>query len=82
MKLLPGFRTHVTGVTRVARKDGRVVARLTVAHAGQVIEAEAFPPGESDPVLAGPYHFASPAEAGAFLEEAVEALTYLGCEVD
>jgi hypothetical protein len=46
-----------------------------------VVEAEVFPRGSMELVRPGPYHFASPHEAGEFVTEAVAALMYLGCDV-
>jgi hypothetical protein len=65
-----------------ARKDGRVLAVLTIAGDGLTVLAETYPGGSVDPVPAGPYHFFAPAEASEFVDEAVDALTYLGCEID
>jgi hypothetical protein len=67
-----------------ARKDGRSVAILRVVDNGDscVVEAEVYPnrPGATA-VRPGPYTFATAGEATAFVSEAVEALTYLGCEI-
>lgn len=68
-----------TGYT--ARKDGRTVAVLALTDDGVTVESAVYPRSKDSPVAAGPYRFAAPAEARAFLEEAVEALTYLGCEI-
>jgi hypothetical protein len=57
-----------------------MVAVLSLGADGTV-EVRAFPTGQSVPVAPGPYRFAGPAEAGVFLDEAVEALSYLGCEI-
>jgi hypothetical protein len=46
-----------------------------------VVEAEVYPPGAADPLHPGPYTFADAREATAFVTEAVEALMYLGCDV-
>jgi hypothetical protein len=68
---------------RHARKDGRSVAILRAVDRGDacVVHAEVFPEGADMSLPAGPYTFASTADASAFVTEAVEALMYLGCEV-
>ena len=70
---------------RHARKDGRSVAVLRAVDHGDscVVEAEVYPPGVagSEPARPGPYTFADAREATAFVTEAVEALMYLGCDV-
>jgi len=68
---------------RHARRDGRSVAVLrAVDHgASTVVEAEVFPAGGGEPTRPGPYTFASPHEATAFVTDAVEALMYLGCDI-
>jgi hypothetical protein len=70
---------------RHARKDGRSVAVLRAIDHGDscVVETEVFPVGGNggDAVSAGPYTFASAAEATRFVTEAVEALIVLGCDV-
>jgi hypothetical protein len=70
---------------RHARKDGRSVAILRAIEYGAscVVEAEVYPQGArtSAPTRTGPYHFADPHQATAFVTEAVEALMYLGCDV-
>jgi hypothetical protein len=70
---------------RHARKDGRSVAVLRAVDHGDscVVEAEVYPSGVagSEPTQPGPYTFADAREATAFVTEAVEALMYLGCDV-
>lgn len=68
---------------RVARKEGRSVARLRAVDYGTecVVETEVFPPNADKPQPAGPYKFADARHATAFVTEAVEALMYLGCDV-
>ncbi len=70
---------------RHARKDGRSVAIVRAVDHGDscVVEAEVYPPGHPPPgpVHPGPYTFANAHEAAAFVTEAVEALMYLGCDV-
>ncbi len=71
-------------LVRRARKDGRPVAVLrTVEQDGAcVVEAEVQPRGSVQLVKPGPYTFADVHEAGAFVNEAVSALMYLGCDVE
>lgn len=68
---------------RHARKDGRSVAVLRAIDYGTecVVETEVFPPGAPTALRAGPYAFADARQATAFVTEAVEALMYLGCDV-
>jgi hypothetical protein len=70
---------------RHARKDGRSVAFLRAVDHGDscVVEAEVYPPGLPGvrPSRPGPYAFGNVAEATTFVNEAVEALMYLGCDV-
>ena len=68
---------------RHARKDGRSVAILRAIDHGDscVVEAEVFPAGSAQPQRPGPYTFADAREATAFVTEAVEALMYLGCDI-
>ena len=70
---------------RHARKDGRSVAIMRAVDYGNscVVEAEVFPIGQpsGNPARPGPYTFGDAREATAFVTEAVEALMYLGCDV-
>jgi hypothetical protein len=69
---------------RHARKDGRSVAVMRALDYGDscVVEAEVYPPGTAtSAVRPGPYTFADAQQATAFVTEAVEALMYLGCDV-
>jgi hypothetical protein len=70
---------------RSARKDGReIVALRCVDTAGVfVVECDVYPVGglRVEPLRPGPYRFATRGEADAFVDEAMRALTYLGCEV-
>ena len=70
---------------RHARKDGRSVAVLRAVDYGDscVVEAEVFPQGAGGaaPTRPGPYTFADAHGATAFVTEAVEALMYLGCDI-
>ncbi len=70
---------------RTARKDGKQVVTLrSVARAGEVVvECEVYPVSglRVDPLTPGPYRFATAAEAAAFVDEAAQALAFLGCKV-
>jgi hypothetical protein len=70
---------------RHARKEGRSVAIMRAVDYGDscVVEAEVFPQGapSTASVRPGPYTFADARQATAFVTEAVEALMYLGCDV-
>jgi hypothetical protein len=71
---------------RTARKDGRQVVSLrSIARAAGdfVVECEVYPVSglRVEPLTPGPYTFATSHEASYFIDEALEALTYLGCEV-
>ena len=70
---------------RHARKDGRSIAVLRALDYGSscVVEAEVYPQGvpSTTPERPGPYTFPDSQQATAFVTEAVEALMYLGCDV-
>ena len=68
---------------RVARKDGRSVAVMRAVDYGAecIVETEIFPPNAVTALRPGPYTFADSRQATAFVTEAVEALMYLGCDV-
>ena len=68
---------------RHARRDGRSVAVMRAIDLGDscVVEAEVYPVGSHESVKPGPYTFADAREATAFVTEAVEALMYLGCDI-
>ena len=68
---------------RHARRDGRsVVVMRAVDQGGScVVETEVFSPGNAQAQRPGPYTFADAREATAFVTEAVEALMYLGCDI-
>jgi hypothetical protein len=68
---------------RHARKDGRsVVVMRAIDHGSScVVGAEVFQTASAQPSRPGPYTFADAREATAFVTEAVEALMYLGCDV-
>jgi len=68
---------------RHARREGRSVAVMRAVDYGDscVVEAEVFPLGGADAVKPGPYTFADARQATQFVTEAVEALMYLGCDI-
>ena len=70
---------------RSARKDGRQVVNLRRVDAdGEfVIECEVWPVAglRVEPLRPGPYRFSTLQAADAFMDEAAQALTFLGCEV-
>jgi hypothetical protein len=68
---------------RVARKEGRSVAVMRAVDYGNecVVETEVYPPNAATAMRAGPYTFADARQATAFVTEAVEAVMYLGCDV-
>jgi hypothetical protein len=49
-----------------------------------MVECEVYPANTLmiEPLTLGPYKFATPEEAQAFVEEATLALEYLGCEIN
>jgi hypothetical protein len=69
---------------RMARKDGKQVVSLRcVEMDGEaIVECEVYPVSglTVEPLRPGPYRFRTRDEAGAFIDEAMQALTYLGCE--
>ena len=68
---------------RHARRDGKSVAILRAVDYGAecVVETEVFPPNAATAMRTGPYTFTDARLATAFVTEAVEALMYLGCDV-
>lgn len=68
---------------RHARRDGKSVAILRAVDYGTecIVETEVFPPNTVTAKRAGPYTFTDARLATAFVTEAVEALMYLGCDV-
>jgi hypothetical protein len=69
---------------RTMRKEGKQVVTLRAVQRGAscVVECEVYPVSglRIDPLNPGPYAFATSDEATGFVEEAVRALAYLGCE--
>jgi hypothetical protein len=72
-------------LTRHARKYGATVAVLRALEqdGGYLVEAEVQPVGSptAGPLRPGPYAFGSRDDATGFVAAVVEALTYLGCDV-
>jgi hypothetical protein len=69
---------------RHARKDGRSVAVMRAVDYGHscIVEAEVYSQASgAAPTRPGPYTFPDAHQATAFVTEAVEALMYLGCDV-
>ena len=70
---------------RTARRDGREVVTLRcVARDGEiVVECDVYPISglRVEPLHPGPYTFDRRDEAEMFVDEAVRALTVLGCDV-
>ena len=68
---------------RVARKEGRSVAVLRAVDYGAecIVETEVYPPNAVTALRRGPYTFPDTRAATAFVTEAVEALMYLGCDI-
>jgi hypothetical protein len=69
---------------RSARKDGRQVVTLRCVEANGefIVDAEVYPVSgfRVDPLRPGPYRFPSLLQANAFVDEAMRALVFLGCE--
>jgi hypothetical protein len=72
-------------VVRTARKDGKQVVTIRSVARGDecVVECEVYPVAglHVDPLRPGPYRFKSEDDAARFVDEATQALTYLGCQV-
>jgi hypothetical protein len=79
----PPLAEHELSI-RSARKDGRQVVTLRCVEANGefIVDAEVYPVSglRVDPLRPGPYHFPSLLQANAFVDEAMRALTFLGCE--
>jgi hypothetical protein len=75
----PGARA-----ARVAWRDGKQVVSLRCIDMGgeAIVECEVYPVSglQVEPLRPGPYRFRTRDEANAFVDEAMQALTYLGCE--
>ena len=70
---------------RSARKDGRQVVTIRCVERAPdfFVECEVYPVSglRVEPLRPGPYRFGTMEQATAFVDEAVRALTYLGCDV-
>jgi len=68
-----------------ARQSGKVIARLEgvrQADGGVIVEATVTPAGKGpDAALTRPFTFADADHARRFIEDALESLEYLGCEI-
>ena len=75
----------ISGLVSQVRKDGRPVVRMTCSDYGDrwVVECDVYPVNELTvaPKQAGPYVFASGAEARRFIDESLLALQIFGCEI-
>ena len=65
---------------------GDICAYGTATQTGeqiQLVRAKIYPPGtpSTEPLRPGPYTFGDAREATSFVTEAVEALMYLGCDI-
>src|SRR4029079_8320264 len=64
------------------RAGGSVAVMRAIDYGAQcIVETEVFPPNAATALRPGPYTFADSRQATAFVTEAVEALMYLGCDV-
>jgi hypothetical protein len=70
-------------LVREATREGRRVALLRCYDGvGEtIVEAEVTSVRGGDTVRRGPYHFRTATEAFRFVQEALLALQYLGCDV-
>jgi hypothetical protein len=70
---------------RTAKKDGRrvVILRCFDRDDACIVECDVYPTNSLrvEPLHPGPYTFASHDEASGFIEEALLALEYLGCDI-
>ncbi len=70
---------------RSAHKDGREVVTLRCVEAdGECVVECAVQPVSgtlAEPLRPGPYRFSEREQAHAFIDEAMQALVYLGCDV-
>ena len=70
-------------LVRQAKQGDHVVATLRCFDdvEGTTVSAEITPVGSADKVARGPYRFASAPDAFRFVQEAMLAFEYLGCQV-
>jgi hypothetical protein len=70
---------------RTAKKDGRrvVIMRCFDRDGACIVECDVYPTNSLrvEPLHPGPYTFGSRDEATGFIEEALLALEYLGCDI-
>ena len=70
---------------RTAKKDGRrvVILRCFDRDDACIVECDVYPTNSLrvEPLHPGPYTFTSRDEASGFIEEALLALEYLGCDI-
>jgi uncharacterized protein YjhX (UPF0386 family) len=70
---------------RTAKKDGRrvVIMRCFDRDGACIVECDVYPTNSLrvEPLHPGPYTFTSRDEASGFIEEALLALEYLGCDI-
>ena len=70
---------------RTAKKDGRrvVILRCFDRDDQCIVECDVYPTNSLrvEPLHPGPYTFTSRDEASGFIEEALLALEYLGCDI-
>jgi uncharacterized protein YjhX (UPF0386 family) len=70
---------------RTAKKDGRrvVILRCFDRDGACVVECDVYPTNSLrvEPLHPGPYTFTTRDEASGFIEEALLALEYLGCDI-
>jgi hypothetical protein len=73
----------VSELVREATRDGRRVALLRCydAEDGTIVETEVMPARPEDPIRRGTYRFRTAPDAFRFVQEALLALQYLGCNV-
>jgi hypothetical protein len=66
------------------RREGRIVAKLSAhgaADGSVVVETEVFPASQPGTSVPRPFEFPDADYARHFVDEAILALEYLGCEV-
>jgi hypothetical protein len=72
-------------LVRIAKKAGRRIVTLRRIDVGVecIVECDVYPLNSLrvEPVRPGPYRFARRHEGDGFVEEAMRALEYLGCDV-
>jgi hypothetical protein len=75
----------VSALVSAVRKDGKPVVRLSCADYGDewIVDCDVYPVDELSvkPRSAGLYVFRTAQEAKAFVENSLQALQVLGCEV-